>query len=157
MAVVAGITRHRLAPDVGEARARRALRAQIARMDGDLADALVAGFPHTEVDVRVSRPARGGPRLLSVGELEAQRDALHARLREARARLEERGREEEHARALLERMLLDPGGHRHVRIRNADVGGRGCGVWHVRPRLGLIGMLADWWDVRLSSGCPRAT
>jgi hypothetical protein len=27
----------------------------------------------------------------------------------------------------------------------------------VRPRLGLIGMLAGWWHVKLSSGCPLAT
>jgi hypothetical protein len=24
----------------------------------------------------------------------------------------------------------------------------------VRPRLGLIGMLCGWWQVKLSSGCP---
>jgi hypothetical protein len=24
----------------------------------------------------------------------------------------------------------------------------------VRPRLGLIGMLMGWWQVKLSSGCP---
>jgi hypothetical protein len=26
----------------------------------------------------------------------------------------------------------------------------------VRPRLGLIGMLMGWWQVKLSSGCPLA-
>lgn len=31
------------------------------------------------------------------------------------------------------------------------------GVWQVRPRLGLIGMLAGWWHVKLSSGCPLVT
>jgi hypothetical protein len=30
-------------------------------------------------------------------------------------------------------------------------------VWHVRPRLGLVGMLAGWWQVKLSSGCPLAS
>jgi len=34
------------------------------------------------------------------------------------------------------------------------VGEPGCGVWQVRPRLGLIGMLMGWWQVKLSSGCP---
>jgi hypothetical protein len=37
-----------------------------------------------------------------------------------------------------------------------DAGERGCGVWEVRPRLGLIGMLAGWWQLKLSSGCPLA-
>ena len=54
-------------------------------------------------------------------------------------------------------MLRDPGRHRFVRVSAADVGEPGCGVWHVRPRLGLIGMLMGWWQVKLSSGCPLAT
>ena len=53
-------------------------------------------------------------------------------------------------------MLRDPARHRFVRISAADVGEPGCGVWHVRPRLGLIGMLMGWWQVKLSSGCPLA-
>ena len=35
-------------------------------------------------------------------------------------------------------------------------GDGGCGVYQVRPRLGIIGMLAGWWHVKLSSGCPLA-
>jgi len=38
-----------------------------------------------------------------------------------------------------------------------ELGEGGCGVYQVRPRLGLIGMLAGWWHVKLSSGCPLAT
>ena len=38
----------------------------------------------------------------------------------------------------------------------ADVGEPGCGRWHSRPRLGLIGMLMGWWRVKVSSGCPLA-
>ena len=57
----------------------------------------------------------------------------------------------------LERMLLEPGRYRFVRISNRDIGEPGCGVWQVRPRLGLIGMLMGWWQVKLSSGCPLAT
>ena len=60
-------------------------------------------------------------------------------------------------RVALEKMLLDPGRYRFVRISNRDIGEPGCGVWHVRPRLGLIGMLMGWWQVKLSSGCPLAT
>jgi hypothetical protein len=43
-----------------------------------------------------------------------------------------------------------------VRVANRDLGENGCGVWQVRPRLGLIGMLMGWWQVKLSSGCPLA-
>jgi hypothetical protein len=156
MVVVAGVTSDTGVVDVGEAAARRDLRGQIAHLERELAEALASAFPITALDVRIPGPARRGPRLLTLGELEIQRDAMHERLRAARARLEERGREEERARALLERMLVDPARHRGVRVRRADVGERGCGAWEVRPRLGLIGMLAGWWHVKLSSGCPLA-
>ncbi len=73
-----------------------------------------------------------------------------------RETLAARAAREAEKRALLERMLRDPGRHRFVRVRAADVGEPGCGVWHVRPRLGLIGMLMGWWQVKLSSGCPLA-
>jgi hypothetical protein len=39
-------------------------------------------------------------------------------------------------------------------VTNADVGEPGCRDWHVRPRFGLLGMLAGWWRVVVSSGCP---
>ncbi|HZE06825.1 MAG TPA: hypothetical protein VE127_16470, partial [Solirubrobacteraceae bacterium] len=52
------------------------------------------------------------------------------------------------------RMLLHPAEHKFERIACRELGEPGCGVWHVRPRLGLIGMLMGWWQVKLSSGCP---
>ncbi len=60
------------------------------------------------------------------------------------------------ARELLERMRLEPGRYKFVRLPVRDLGEGGCGVWEVRPRLGLIGMLAGWWQLKLSSGCPLA-
>ncbi|GAC1441271.1 MAG: hypothetical protein NVSMB51_21350 [Solirubrobacteraceae bacterium] len=135
--------------------ARRVLRTQIAKLERDLAEAFLSAFPRVELDVSVPGTHRG-PRVLSLGELESVRDALVERLTEARARLDERGAIEQHNRELLERMLLEPGRHRYVRVRSADLGEDGCGEWHVRPRLGLIGMLAGWWHVKLSSGCPLA-
>ena len=54
-------------------------------------------------------------------------------------------------------MLLEPGRYKFVRVANRDLGEGGCGVWQVRPRLGLIGMLMGWWQVKLSSGCPLAS
>jgi len=137
----------------GERAARRSLREQVARLEGELVR--LAGGEYQPLPVPA--PAAGvpaGPRLLTLGELEAVRDDLAARaagLRAARARLAD-----EHAasRALIERMLADPAAHKWVRVANHDIGEPGCKHWHVRPRLGLIGMLAGWWHVKVSSGCP---
>jgi len=93
-----------------ERSARADLRAQIATLEGRGGRA----------------PATGGPRLLSLGELERE----------------------------LERMVADPGAHRWARVPLVALGEPGCGAYVVRPRLGLIGMLAGWWEVKLSSGCP---
>ena len=143
------------APLVDEVAARRELRAQIARIERQLGDALVTAFPHASIDVQV--PGRSGPRVLELGDLEAQRDALQAKLREVRAELEERGRHIEANRVLLERMLLEPKRFKFARLHRADVDMGGCGAYQVRPRLGIIGMLMGWWHVKLSSGCPLAT
>jgi hypothetical protein len=100
------------------------------------------------LEVRGARAAaRGGPRLLSLGELEVVRDALATAPTPAPAH-------DASARLLLERMLADPGAHRWARVPLAALGEPGCGAYMVRPRLGLLGMLAGWWEVKLSSGCP---
>jgi hypothetical protein len=140
---------------VDEQAARRELRRQIARLEGRLSDALISAFPFGPVGTAV--PQAGGPQVLGLGELERVRDALAERVATARAELRERGERQAASRALLERMLLEPGRHRFVRVASRDLGEPGCGVWHVRPRLGLIGMLAGWWQVKLSSGCPLAS
>jgi len=138
-----------------ELAARRSLRAQIARLDRQLSETLVGAFPRAVVDFEVPAPARG-PRMLGLAELESLRDAMAAKLSTARAQVARRADEEVANRDLLERMLLEPGKYKFVRIANRDLGEPGCGVWHVRPRLGIIGMLAGWWQVKLSSGCPLA-
>jgi hypothetical protein len=135
--------------------ARRTLRGQIARLERQLADALVTGFPTAAIDVAV--PGRGGPRLLGLGELEMLRDDLAERLRQARLALAARAERQARARALLESMYADPRRHRFVRLPRAELGIGGCGSYEVRPRLGLVGMLMGWWQVKLSSGCPLAT
>lgn len=137
-----------------EAPARRALRAQVARLERELARLVADAAPGDAIDWAVG--GCGGPRLLGLGELERVRDDLAERLHAVRAALAERAAREARNRELLERMLRDPGGHRFLRIRAADVGEPGCGAWEVRPRLGLIGMLMGWWQVKLSSGCPLA-
>jgi hypothetical protein len=139
---------------IDEAPARRTLRRQIARLEHELAAAAFEASPRDGIDWSI--PAHGGPRVLGLGELERVRDELAERLHEVRVALADRAEREAQARELLERMLRDPARHRFVRIAQADIGEPGCGVWHVRPRLGLIGMLMGWWQVKLSSGCPLA-
>jgi hypothetical protein len=152
------IADRQLAPVFGEkadeAPARRALRAQIARLEHQLASLTTEAKPRDRIAWSIGGEA--GPRLLGIGELERVRDDLAERLHEVRETLAARAAREAQKRALLERMLRDPAEHRFVRVSAADVGEPGCGVWHVRPRLGLIGMLMGWWQVKLSSGCPLA-
>jgi hypothetical protein len=143
------------APAVDESLARRELRTQIARLERQLGDALVTAFPYGTVDVRV--PGLSGPRVLDLGELEAQRDALQAKLRDVRGEIEERGRRVEESRILLEKMLLEPKRYKFARLYRSEVDMGGCGAYEVRPRLGIIGMFMGWWHVKLSSGCPLAT
>jgi hypothetical protein len=87
-----------------------------------------------------------GPRLLSLGELEAVRDAMTART-SIPSRYDGMKR-------TFEAMVRDPGAHRGVAISLRELGRPGCGVYRVKPRLGIIGMLAGWWQITLSSGCP---
>ncbi len=92
--------------------------------------------------------------MLDLGELERVRDELVARVHAARAAIVQRAEEHAANRVYLERMLLEPGKHRFARVSRGDIGESGCGEWQVKPRLGLIGMLMGWWQVKLSSGCP---
>jgi len=142
------------AAEVDEAAARRTLRAQVARLEAQLARLAAQASPRDGIDWATGR--RGGPRLLGVGELERLRDDLAERVHEVRGVLAARAEREAHQRDLLERMLRDPARHRFARVAQADIGEPGCGVWQVRPRLGLIGMLMGWWQVKVSSGCPLA-
>lgn len=135
-----------------ERAARRTMRAQIARLEQQLADAFVTAFPMGGLEPVAGLP--GQPRLLDLGELEQLRDELTERLRRARATISERAEAHAANRVLLERMLIEPGRYRFVRLSRADIGEPGCGAYEVRPRLGLIGMLMGWWQVKLSSGCP---
>jgi hypothetical protein len=145
-----------LVPEAGEQAARRALRVQVARLESQLAGCLVTAFP-TGDGVPLSVAGAAGPRLLGIAELERIRDDLAGRLGQARRALTARGVAQERARVRLERMLLAPGRHKFHRVAAAELGEGGCGVYQVRPRLGLVGMLDGWWHVKLSSGCPLAT
>jgi hypothetical protein len=141
----------RVAEDAERA-ARRSMRAQIARLERELSGAFVTAFDIGAVAPGGSRS--GDPRLLDLGELERVRDELAERLRAARGAISELAEEHAANRVLLERILLEPGKYKFARVACRDLGEHGCGVWEVRPRLGLIGMLMGWWQVKLSSGCP---
>jgi hypothetical protein len=139
-----------------ERAARAQLRLQVAELERRLAEATVSALGSGALETSPA-PAFGGPRVLSLGELERVRDALAERVARAREELGRRGAEQERHRARLEAMLLEPGRHRFERVRQCELGEPGCGLWQVRPRLGLLGMLMGWWQVKLSSGCPLAT
>lgn len=134
------------------AAARRALRAQVARLEQELTELECSAWPRT--DFRAEVAGRAGARLLAIGQLEELRDRLAVEAGELRRALDERGAEEEGSRRLIEEMLLDPEGHKWVRVSNDDIGEPGCHHWHVRPRWGVLGRLLKWWRVRISSGCP---
>ena len=138
-----------------ERAARSSLRAQVARLERELSLLVARSFPHITADAGgVGVEAFAGPRLLSLEQLERQRDRLAGRLQDVRALADSRASYERRSHDLLKRMKLEPGHYKFVRLPVSDLGQGGCGVWEVRPRLGLIGMLAGWWHVKLSSGCP---
>jgi hypothetical protein len=140
--------------EIGALAARRSLRLQIAKLEREFADAFVTAFPMGGFALPGGEPSE--PRLLDLEELERVRDDLAERVHSARLTITERGDEQSAKRVLLERMLLEPGKYRFARVSQHDLGEPGCGVWHVTPRLGLIGMLMGWWQVKVSSGCPLA-
>jgi hypothetical protein len=134
--------------------ARRTLRDQIARLEAEHAAIVARSYPRLDAGSQLSL---AGPRLLSLGELERVRDDLADRLVDVRRQLHKRAEEEERKRELLERMLLEPGRYKWVRVTARELGRGDCGAYHVRPRLGIVGMLMGWWQVKLSSGCPLPT
>ncbi len=137
---------------VDERLARAELRRQIGRLERQLAGLFAEAFLRTEIESAV--PASGGPRVLGLGELERVRDALAARIAEARFALRERAEVEAGSRGLLGRMLADPAAYKWVRVYNREIGEPGCGYAESRPCAGLLGMLMGWWRVKISSGCP---
>jgi hypothetical protein len=141
--------------EVDERAARRTLRDQIARLERELASVVLAAYPR--LPVQSASVSHCGPRLLGLGELERTRDDHAARSAEVREQAARQGERQAEKRLLIERMLLEPGAFKWVRVSNADLGEPGCKNWHVVPRLGLVGMLAGWWHVKISSGCPLAT
>ena len=141
--------------EIDERQARAQLRQQVARLEAELAGLVGEAFGRTELEHRVAAVA-AEPRLLDLGELERVRDALADRVAEARLALRERALVETANRELLRQMLASPADFKGLRISRDEIGEPGCGAWHSRPRLGAIGRLMGWWQVKVSSGCPLA-
>ena len=133
--------------------ARVELRRQIGRLEHQLSQLAAEAFPRVRIDTEVAA-ATTAPRLIGLGELERVRDDLAERVSDARLTLAGRAEVESRNRALLERMLANPAEYKWLQISRDDLGEPGCGHWHSRPRLGLLGMMMGWWRVRISSGCP---
>jgi DNA-binding transcriptional regulator YhcF (GntR family) len=132
-----------------ERSARAALRGQIARLEAKLAPYVEAVGSGTE-----SPPPTVQPRLISITELEATRDDLIARLRNAQAEASRKEERQGAARRWREEAVADPSAHRWEYATRAALGEPGCGQVEVRPALGPVGALLDWWRVKMSSGCP---
>src|SRR3954463_16596569 len=136
-----------------ERKARLELRRQIGRLERELSSLFGEAFGPPQVSHRIDAVAVA-PRVLDLGELEAVRDRLAERIAEARDGLAGRSREEAENSELVKKMLAAPQDFKWVRVSRQDLGLKGCGHWHSRPRLGPIGMLMGWWRVKSSSGCP---
>jgi hypothetical protein len=136
-----------------EREARKSLRGQIARLERECSRVLAEGFPYIAAPAGANVPGQC-PHQLSFAELERLRDRLVGQLHELHHQAAERAEHVRRSRELLEQMQLEPRRYKFMRLPVANLGQGGCGVWEVRPRLGLIGMLAGWWHVKLSSGCP---
>jgi hypothetical protein len=143
--------------EIDERAARRTLLDQVARLEGELASVFCATWPRTNVPPPRVAGRGGGPRLLSLADLEELRDELAARVQDSRRALSDRTWVEDRNRRLIEEMMLEPERHKWRLVSAEDIGERGCKHWHVRPRFGLVGMLMNWWRVVISSGCPLAT
>jgi len=133
---------------------RDQLRSQIARLERELGELWSTAFPRQGIDWSVG--AAGGPRVLGAADLERVRDALVVRVRDAQTEIARRADVEEQNRNLVERMIAEPEHYHWVQVSNEDVGERECKHWHARPRWGVLGLLLNWWRVKVSSGCPLA-
>jgi hypothetical protein len=79
---------------------------------------------------------------------------LVARLGEVGDLLDRQAVDQAEAQALLKRMSDAPAEHRWVSVTSKELGDEGCRTWQSVPVLGPIGILGNWWRIRLSSGCP---
>ena len=103
----------RLATDGDERLGRRELRRQIARLEAQLASYPAEARKPGEPTHPLLRPKE---HVADMAELEATRDELIERLRQAREAAERRGEREGRARARLEEMVSDPAAHKWEKV-----------------------------------------
>jgi hypothetical protein len=125
---------------------------QIARLDLELTKTIAKLDPSRRP--RPSTDAATRPRVLSNQELEKTRDDLVARIGVANDLVALQSTKRAEARALLKRMYEMPAQFPWAQVTTKDLGDPGCRTWASVPRLGPIGMLNNWWRIRMSSGCP---
>jgi hypothetical protein len=133
--------------------ARHQFHRQIARLEHELAETL-ARLDVAHRPLRQPQAATPAPRVLTGEELEAARDALVARLSDAQDLITRQSADRADAQALLKRMSDAPAEYRWTTITTKDLGVEGCKSWQSVPVLGPVGMLGNWWRIRMSSGCP---
>jgi len=131
---------------------RREFLRHIDKLERDVQRVLSAIAPR-------NRPALppvpgNGPRLLTMKQLELVRDALSTQLTVAEEALAVQVHTRHEKRSLLKRMTEEPTKFRWARVTSVDVGLPGCLTWESVPRLGPVGMVKNWWRIRISSGCP---
>ena len=131
---------------------RREFMRHIERLERELQQVLCALTPANRRMLASVSTAR--PHLLSLAELELVRDGLLADLSRAEETLATQVHSRREKRILLKRMTEEPVKFRWARVTTIDLGELGCQSWEVVPKLGPVGMLANWWRVRISSGCP---
>jgi len=135
---------------VGSDAVRRELRRQIGRLEAQLAGH-VRDLPG---EAPVAAPVEA--RIAGVEELERTRDRLVARISEAKRAAADRAGAQARARARRVAMYRDPRAHRWERVSAEQAGEAGCVEYRVVPRYGPVGLLLNWWRVKVSSGCPLA-
>src|SRR3954463_4941495 len=119
--------------EVDERAARRPLRTQIARLERELGAAVIAAYPH--LPAGTAGVSHAGPRLLGLADLERIRDHLADRVAVVRRQTAVQAERQADKRLLIERMLLEPGRYKWVRVSSADIGEPGCKPWQLRARL----------------------
>ena len=132
---------------------RHQFHRQIARLESQLAAAL-AQLDVAHRPARAERDTMPAPRVLTSEELEATRDALVARISKVQDLIARQSADRAEAQALLKRMTEAPTEFRWAQVTTKDLGVDGCKSWQSVPVMGPIGMLGNWWRIRMSSGCP---
>ena len=147
--------------------ARRTLRAQIARLERELGETILAAFPHVHDADTVAFEDEGAAFRLAGPLAPAPARGCSASASWSASATTSPSASAAHASSSPSGPSWRPtpapcwrrcsASRRATRASGcplADLGERGCGAYHVRPRLGIIGMLMGWWHIKLSSGCP---